>query len=72
MKKEKTAVLSLVFGQINFTFSFNLVNLSNEYSTNFCSCSRIFSIHQIDLMYSKDFNKLIAQIIFGVPASNFE
>jgi hypothetical protein len=72
IKNENTATLSSVFGQINFTLSDNSVNFGKQYFTISCSCFRIVCIHHIDSIYSNDFNKLTAQIIFGVHASNFD
>gem|GEM_PF-882551 len=69
-RKENTATLSVVFGQRISTLSLTFANQSKHNFTNFCSCSRIFFIQPIDLIYSNAFNNETAQMIFGVPASN--
>ena len=74
--KEKTATLSIVVdlpaveGQRISTLSLYFANPSKHNFTNFCSCSRIFCIPPIDLIYSNALLRLTAPMIFGVPASN--
>jgi len=46
------------------------LNFSIVYLFNLCSISSIFLYHHIFSIYSNAFNKLIAQLRFGVPGSN--
>ena len=68
--KEKTATLSAVVGQRISILSFNFANQTKHNFTSFCSCSRIFFIPPMDLIYSIALNNDTAQTILGVPASN--
>ena len=67
---EKTATLSVVNGQRTSTFPLSFENPSRHHLTNCCSCSRIFFIPPMEVMYSIAFARLTAQMIFGVHASN--
>ena len=67
---EKTATLSVVNGQRISTLSLSFENPSRHNFTNCCSCSRIFSIQPMEVIYSIAFANETAPMIFGVPASN--
>ena len=64
----QTRLSGFIF-QIKVTLSFLFSNHSHKILIRLFSCSRIFSIHQIDSIISNALKRLTAQTIFGVQAS---